>query len=231
MLAELEDAAVYQDTAVLLLVAGETPLDASDYAYVPPGHWGQLEHRVARDVGHRLNDFSNLHRFCAYSQIDAPEAGPAVGLRHEAQHAVQFNLYGPHFFYLESILRRAMRRAGRMSEYSQIPSERDANRAAGAYAHERYSADFEALAADARFADLVDHPRAVVDMLAETIETIWRYASPDDTDDEDAEGRRLGDVVEEFAAAGRAWVPIDPAYRVRRGDGQPFLVEVEPPCA
>jgi|SRR5579884_323593 len=231
MLAALEDAAVYEDTAVLLLVAAATPADVSDYAYVPPGHWGQLEHRVARDVGDRLNDFSDLHRFCVYAEIDAPEAGPAVGLRHEAQHAFQFNLYGPHFFYLESIMRRAMRRTGRMNEYSQIPSERDANRAAAAYAHARYPAEIGALAADVRFADLVGEPVAVADMLGETIESIWDYASRDEIDDQDAARRRLDEVVEEFAAAVRAWVPIDQAYRVRRDDGQPFLVEVEPALA
>ncbi len=227
--AALEDAGVFEDTAVLFLVAGEPPGDASEYAYLPPGAWGNLEARVLRDVGARLGEFSDFHRFGAYANLVAvPEGAIAVGLRHEAEHAVQFNQYGRDLFDLESILRRTMRRAGRMEHYTSTPSEREANRAASEYAHVRYADNIDAMAADERFRHLVEEPQPVANLLDETVATIWEYVDRAATDDEDTNRRSFGVVVPELKQGATEHVPFEPRHRVRRAEGQPFVVEIQP---
>jgi hypothetical protein len=199
-----------------------------EFAYLPPGSWGNLMNRVLYDAGGRIHEFSSLHRFATYSELpDAPEAGIAGGFRHEAQHAVQFNGYGHGLFDLESVLRLAMRRRNEMSDYHLIPAERDANRAAGTYVGANYADQVDLLAADDRFRHFVEDPQPVVNLVDETVETVWQYAEPDEIDDEDDEQRPFSVVVSEFREAAFAWTPIDPQYRVRRPDGQAFVIEIQ----
>lgn len=73
--AALDDAHVFEDTAILFLVAGTPPDGAVEYAYLPPGHWGVLESRVLRDVADQVTDFSDFHRLG-----DATAHGPGEGL-------------------------------------------------------------------------------------------------------------------------------------------------------
>lgn len=226
----LADADVHADSAILFLVTGLAPAGAAEYAYLPPGYWSELENRVLRDVGERLDDFSLLHRFGAYSESAyAIEAATAVGLRHEVQHAVQFNEYGPSFFELESILRRAMRRANRMGDYTLIPSERDANHAAAEYARARFSDHVGALAADPKLRHFVEAPETVADLLDETVEMIWEYVTGDDSDDQDSEQRPFNLVVPSLRQAVVDWTPIEPRYRVRRSNEEPFMIEIARP--
>jgi hypothetical protein len=223
--AALADAGVNEAASVLVLVAGAPPADAVEYAYLPPGDWGDLENRVLHDARDCLHEFGSLHRFGMYAELDAPTAATAVGLRHEAQHAAQYDQFGRKLFELESILRRAMRRAGRMDDYPQIPSEREANRAAGTYARARYAESVDALAADDRFRQFVEEPAAVADLLEETVEMIWQYVSPDDVDDQDDDCRTFGIVVPELKQAVLAWVPMDPRHQPARDRETPLLAE------
>lgn len=226
----LTDAGVLEDTVVIYVVAGAPPDGAAEYAYLPPGHWGDLEHRVLRAVGARIHEAADFHRFAAYATpANAPDSALAVGLRHEVEHAVQFNRFGPHLFYLESILRRAMRRAGHMDDYAEIPSERDANLAAGVYARAHYAAELDLLRADPRFSGFLAEVETVADMLQETVAMIWRYATLDEIDEQDPDRRALGVVVPELADGMAHWAPIHERYRVRRAGDVPFVIEIEAP--
>jgi hypothetical protein len=225
--AALDDAGIFEDTAILFIITGEPPVGAVEYAYLPPGAWGNLMNRVLYDAGLRIHEFNCLHRFATYSELpDAPEAGIAAGFRHEAQHAVHFNEYGHGLFNLESVLRLAMRRRDQMGDYHLIPTERDANRAAGTYVGANYADQVDLLAVDDRFRHFVENPQPVVDLLDETVETVWQYAEPDEIDEEDDEQRPFGVVVPELRDAAVAWTPIDPQYRVRRPDGEAFAIEI-----
>lgn len=226
--AALSDAGVSEAAAVLLLVAGTPPGGAVEYAYLPPGSWGDLEVRVLYDARDELHQFSHLHRFGMYSELDASVASTAVGLRHEAEHAAQYDRYGRALFELESILRRGMRRANRLDEYPQIPIERDANRAAGAYARANYADDIAALAADRRFRQFVEDPAAVGNLIDETVEAIWQYVPRTDVDDQDDEQRTFDVVVPELKQRALAWEPMEPEHQPARDDGVGLVVDVQP---
>jgi hypothetical protein len=223
----LADAGVFEDTAVLFIVPGAPPPDAPEFAYLPPGDWGYLMNSVLRDVGDRLFEFRLVHRFAVYNELIAasPDAMAAVGLRHEAEHAEQFNRHGPSLFNLESILRRAMARAGCRHDYTRIPSERAANCAAAGFAQARYADAIPAIAADERFSQFVMPAAPATGLIDETIEMIWDYVSRDEIDDEDTPPQRpFGVVVPELRADALDWTPATPQSRVRRADDQPFAV-------
>jgi hypothetical protein len=223
----LADADVFEDTAVMFIVDGAPPPGASEFAYLPPGDWGHLVNSVLRDAGDRLVEFMLVHRFAVYSELVAasPDATAAVGLRHEAEHAAQFDGHGPNLFTLESILRRAMALADRQSDYIRIPSERAANRAAGSFAQARYPDAVPTLAADERFNQFVTLAAPTTSLIDETVEMIWDYVSRDDIDDEDTPPHRtFGVVVPALRADALDWTPATPQGRVRRADDQPFVV-------
>jgi len=87
------------------------------------------------------------------------------------------------------------------------------------------------MAADPRFAQFVETPEPVADLLEENVAMIWTYADENEIDDQDAEQRPFGVVVPEFKHGVEGWVSIDPAYRVRRSVDQPFVVEIDQPAA
>lgn len=84
-----------------------------------------------------------------------------------------------------------MRRAGRMDDYTLIPSERDANRAAAEYAQSHYAGDVEVLAWDVRFRHFVETPTPVENLLEETVTMIWEYVDQNELDDQDDKRRPL----------------------------------------
>lgn len=118
-----------------------------------------------------------------------------------------------------------------MTDYHLIPTERDANRAAGTYVGANYADQVDVLAADDRFRHFVEDPQPVVNLLDETVETVWQYAEADEIDDEDDEQRPFGVVVPELRDAALAWTPIEPQYWVRRLDGQAFAIEIPAPTS
>jgi hypothetical protein len=218
--AALADARVPEHTAVLLLVPGYRER-ATEYAYLPPGGgpYASFEHRVLYDAESRLEEFADWHRFVAYAEAGLPTSALGVGLRHESEHAVQFNQHGHPLAALESILRRGMRRAGRGGDYVRMPAEIEANRAANEFARQNYLEDIEALEADERTRQFVQPLDPVADLVGETVAMIWNYVEPDDVDDQDEKGRSFAGVVAELEDEARAWVPIDPQYWVARPDG------------
>jgi hypothetical protein len=225
--AALVHAGVNEGAAVLLVVDADPQPSAVECAYLPPGDWGDLELRVLNDARDELHRFGSLHRFAIYGRVDAPTAATAVGLRHEAEHAAQYDRYGRALFELESILRRGLRRSNRLAEdYAQIPSERQANRAAGAYAVANYPRDVAALAANPRYQAFVAATAQVNDLVEETVAMIWRYVNTDEGDDQDDNRRTFGVVVPELKQSVLDWVPMPAQHQPTRDQGTPLVVEI-----
>jgi hypothetical protein len=120
-----------------------------------------------------------------------------------------------------------MRNKDRTSDYTLIPTERDANYAAGAYARARLGDELNALAVDDFHRRFVEQHEPVANLLDETVEFLWNYVEPDEGDDEDTARRTNQVVVAEAQDAASAWIPAQPQHRVRRGTSQPFVVEVD----
>src|SRR2546425_194313 len=95
----LADAGVAENTTTLFLVAGTPQAEEAEVVYIPPPSVQRINYPLLERVGPtRLHEYNGLHRFAAYQEVDdAPLGAIATELRHETQHAVQFNGYGPHF--------------------------------------------------------------------------------------------------------------------------------------
>jgi hypothetical protein len=180
----LSDAGIPENTTTFFVVAGSPEADEAEVVYIPPPHAWRTNYPLLERIGsQRLHEYDGLHRFGAYQEVDdAPRGAIATELRHEAQHAFQFKLFGPDFIELNQLLRDLVRTTGG-ARYEAIPSERDANRAAAEYAVERYPDDPEAMAGDERFRQYTVEVPAVEDLLGETVEMIWRLAGRDEMDE------------------------------------------------
>jgi hypothetical protein len=211
--AALADAGIQERNCILFLVDGEPPLvgeppkRAAEYAYLAPSGLpaGELNNAVLRDAYPMLDSYTNLHRFASYTSIpDAPRGAVAVGLRHETEHAAQWERLGHALTELESILREAMRRAGDLARYGSIPSEREANRAAYAYGV-AIGADVEAMRTDERFCQFVEAAAEVDDLWAEMVAMLWTYVREPEIDDQDNAKRPFGEVIPELTRQAAAW--------------------------
>ena len=226
----LADAGVDETTTVLFRIAAPVPEGEAEVTYLPPPAPGRVNYAAMRAVGSDLlHDYDGLHRFLAFAEIpEASHGAIATEMRHEGQHAQHFNLYGQHFVDLDRILRDIVRASGAVP-YEQLPSERDANAAARAFALANYSDDLEWMAGDARFLQYTRDSARADDLLAETLKRIWENATRDQTDDHT--GRPLGEVVDELAADAARWhqrVADDGVALVERTAGQLAVVAVMP---
>lgn len=224
----LADAGVAENTTTFFLVAGRPRAREAEVVYIPPPHPSRINYPLLERVGSQLlHQYNGLHRFAAYQEADeAPLGAIATELRHEAQHAVQFNLYGPDFVELNQLLRDLVRTAGG-APYEEIPSERDANRAAAEYAAEKYPGDLDAMDADERFRQYTVEVASVGDLLAEMVEMVWQFAGQDETDDHTQ--RPLGEVVNELREGATAWneqIEAGADRSVSRQGAQQAVVEV-----
>jgi len=226
--AALDDAGVPEHTAVLLLVPGYRQ-GATEYAYLPPGGgpYEGFEHRVLYDAEPRLHDFGGFHRFVAYADANLPTSALAVGLRHEAEHAAIWNRHGHPFAELESILRKAMRDTGHGADYTQIPTEIAANRAADAFARAHFPDDIAALEANERTRQFVQPGGPVDDLVGATAAMIWNYVDPNAADEQDDDRRAFAVVVPDLEQRARGWLPIDPRYCLGRPDGVGLVVRID----
>jgi len=133
------DAAVDPGTCVVWVVDARRPEGSTPIAYLQPaGRVREDTVQVFRAVGaERARAFEgSAHRFAVWRRLPGlPEAALGPMLRHELAHAVRWHESGTAFYEADERLRAE---AG-ASAYTQLPTEREANAAAAAYARHALS--------------------------------------------------------------------------------------------
>ncbi|MEI8106048.1 MAG: hypothetical protein WCH31_09460 [Actinomycetes bacterium] len=135
--AACSDAGLDPRTLVVFLVHATRPDGTTPLAYLHPEGFVTPEtvavfrfvgaERVAR---HRLT----AHRLAIWAEIPGvPEVALGPMLRHELEHGRRWERSGTRFFEADEHLRAAVRRSGGRG-YPDLPSEREANAASGAFA-------------------------------------------------------------------------------------------------
>jgi hypothetical protein len=202
------DAAIDPGTCVVWIVDASRPGGSTPIAYLQPAGAVRGDTvQVFRAVGaERARAFEgSTHRFAVWRRLPGlPEAALGPMLRHELAHAVRWEESGSGFYDADERLRAA---AGG-SAYAQLPTEREANAAAAAYArHTLTPLDLAELASAPELAGLLaaappaDVVRETVALLGEDVEIVRAHLEP-------RPGGALVEVVEPVAAA-------RPAGRVR----------------
>jgi hypothetical protein len=133
------DAGIEPGTCVVWIVDASRPDGATPMAYLHP--FGRVRSdtvRIFRAVGaERVRAFErSAHRFALWLDLPGlPESALGPMLRHELAHAVRWEQSGTAFYEADERLRAA---AGGPA-YAQLPTEREANAAAAAYAQHALS--------------------------------------------------------------------------------------------
>ena len=133
------DAGVDADTCVVWIVDAARPDGSTPLAYLQPD--GRVESdtvRVFRAVGaERARVFEGAaHRLAVWRRLPGlPATALGPMLRHELAHAVRWERSGPAFYAADERLRAGADAAA----YAGLPTEREANAAAAAYAHRALS--------------------------------------------------------------------------------------------
>lgn len=173
-----DDAGIAPASLVVFVVDARRPPGTTPIAYLQPA--GVLRpdtvvvFRAAgagRVAAHRLR----AHRLALWHDLPGvPAAALAPMLRHELEHARRFERSGPRFFEVDDLVRAAVRDAGG-SGYARLPSEREANAAAAAYARARLDADeLAAVAAWPECADLLRPDAPDGDVVEATLAALAR---------------------------------------------------------
>src|SRR6185437_1354703 len=124
---------------VVWVVAAERPAGATPVAYLQPD--GLVRHdtvAVFRAVGgERASRYERVaHRLAMWGELPGiPPAALGPMLRHELEHARRWEQSGTVFYEADELLRARAGAAG----YARLPTEREANAAAGAYARRMLS--------------------------------------------------------------------------------------------
>jgi hypothetical protein len=198
------DAAIEPGTCVVWIVDARRPEGSTPIAYLhPAGRVRDDTVQVFRSVGaERARAFEGTaHRLAVWRHLPGlPESALGPMLRHELAHAVRWEQSGTSFYEADERLRAA---AG-ASAYARLPTEREANAAAAAYAHHALSQlDLAELATIPELADLLDAEEPA-DVVAETLGLLGEVV---DVVPEQLDPRPGGPVVElvepaTFARAG-----------------------------
>ncbi len=149
-------------------LAGTTPI-----AYLQPAGVVRPDTvLVFRAVGsERVNPYHlTAHRLAIWRELPGlPDAALGPMLRHELEHARRWERSGTEFYEADERLRASVGRAG----YAQLPTEREANAAAAAYARRTLStAQLAKLQTCGEFTDLLAADAAPADVVAATLELI-----------------------------------------------------------
>jgi len=180
-----EDAALDPASFVVWVVDGARPAGATPLAYLHP------EGRVRDDTvlvfrivgGQRADEFrGTAHRLALWRELPGlPDAALGPMLRHELEHARRWERSGTAFYEADERLRA---RYGRDS-YAALPTEREANAAAAAYARRVLApAELGELHACAELADLLaavpgaDVVETTLALLGERVEVAGRKLPP-----------------------------------------------------
>ena len=172
--AACEDAGIEPGGVVVWVVDTARPPGSTPIAYLHPG--GDVRDdtvQVFRAVGRaRVRRFAgSAHRIALWRELpELPRAALGPMLRHELAHAVRWELSGTAFYEADEHLRAAVGGAG----YPLLPTEREANAAAAAYARRVLQAsELERLAASPELVDLFA-AEAPADVVGETLALLGR---------------------------------------------------------
>jgi hypothetical protein len=164
------DAGIDAGACVVWVVDAERPPGATPIAYLQPA--GEVRADtvlVFRAVGaERAGAFAgSAHRFAIWRELPGlPEVALGPMLRHELAHAARWELSGALFYAADERLRAA---AG-SADYEQLPTEREANAAAGAYARTALTTpELAELATVPELAAVLAVPGPPADVVGETL--------------------------------------------------------------
>jgi hypothetical protein len=135
-----DDAGLDRRDCVIFLVKARMPRGRAEAGYYRPGgpdgphDW--LSPSVIRHVPpETLERYEHRHRVAIWSEIPgAPYALVDPLLRHELEHAAQWQRHGRSFSDLDGYLRDVLDARSDFQRYLRLPSEREANLAAATYA-------------------------------------------------------------------------------------------------
>jgi hypothetical protein len=192
------DAAIEPETCVAWIVDAARPEGATPIAYLhPAGRVRRDTVQVFRAVGaERARAFEgSAHRLSVWRHLPGlPESALGPMLRHELAHAERWEQSGTAFFEADERLRAAA--DGRT--YARLPTEREANAAAAAYAQDALSqVDLAELARIPELAELLD-AQAPADVVGETLALVGQVV---EVAPARVESRAEGPVVELVAPA------------------------------
>jgi hypothetical protein len=204
--AELEracaDAGLAPASVVAWLVEATRPAGATPVAYLhPAGRVRAGTVLVFRAVGEEraARHAATAHRLAVWRRLPGlPE--PALGpmLRHELEHARRWERSGTAFYEADERLRARVGADG----YAALPTEREANAAAGGYARRVLAAaELAELAGPAELGELL-RAEPPADVVAETLALLGEPVDPGPARLLAAPGRRPGPLVE----------PVPPAW-------------------
>jgi hypothetical protein len=136
-----EDAGLDRRDCVVFLVKARMPRGAAEAGYYRPGGPDaphdqlipSILRRVPPDI---LERYENRHRVAIWAAVPrAPFGLLEPLLRHELEHAAQWQRHGRPYSDLDDYVREAWDVRKHADRYLHLPSEREANLAAAAYAH------------------------------------------------------------------------------------------------
>ena len=174
-----EDAGLDSRAWVVWIVDAVRPAGTTPIAYLQPA--GVVRPNtvlVFRAVGSERVRPHHLttHRLAIWRELSGlPDAALGPMLRHELEHARRWERSGTAFYEADERLRASVGRSG----YAQLPTEREANAAAAAYARRTLSAPQLAELRDCgEFADLLAGEPAPADVVAATLALLGEKAMP-----------------------------------------------------
>lgn len=168
-----EDAGLDPRAWVAWIVDAVRPTGTTPIAYLQPAGCVKPDTVVVfRAVGSERVDPHRLsaHRLAIWRELSGlPDAALGPMLRHELEHARRWQRSGTVFYEADERLRASVGRSG----YAQLPTEREANAAAAAYARRTLTtSELGELRACGEFADLLADAPAPADVVAATLELI-----------------------------------------------------------
>ena len=170
LLRTCRDAGIEPGACVVWIVDAACPAGTTPIAYLQPAAEVKADTvQVFRAVGAaRARRFAgSAHRIAVWRGLPwLPKVALGPMLRHELAHARRWELSGPSFYAADERL-RALVGAG---AYAQLPTEREANAAARAYAQAALSrSDLTELAAVPELAAVLAAAEPPVDVVGETL--------------------------------------------------------------
>jgi hypothetical protein len=143
----LVDSGIGPSNVVAFLLKARCPRWAAAAGYLPPGQPDRPHVALDPFIFRRIQPeivfaHPDRHRIAVWASVPRlPFAFLGLLLRHELEHAAQYERFGKPLFELNAALREAWASATGRDHYGKLPVERQANLAAARYAGEHLEMD------------------------------------------------------------------------------------------